>query len=428
MNYLQVTSAALRLQIEWAASLNGLLSLLSAFVGFGSQSLDAPFECNFDNDQSVPPSIIALWLRILTPSMVLCSLIVVFTALWYLSLFYGWKPLEFTKKRDKRSSRESWLTCVIVITIVTVYFSYIDITRDFLRTVNCVRVDEDRSNSTEIYQEYAIATGDRIWAEDTAMVCFKGDHRGTGIAGIFGLIFAFIVVIFIIVWLPLNHRHRKDPHFIARYWFIYQAYKRDWYTSWWEAAILIRKAMIATIVVFSFHLGPNLQAVLCVGVLILAYSFQNIFRPFKIEEEHEYVPDYFGVFFKWIKFPKLGEKWIKWNNSVSLNGLESASLISSIVVFFIGLTVSDSYSSSVGKSVLTAIGFLLNGVYLCYMFFRLYAGVHVMLDWRLELADSAFMATEPNGSGIVHLVIKAYRLALAFRKKTIQTNEGNSCD
>eukprot|EP00210_Caulerpa_lentillifera_P002964 g2830.t1 len=419
VNYLQVTSAALRLQIEWSASLNGLLSVFSALVGFGSESLDLPFECNFNNEEKTPRSIIALWLRIFTPSMVLCTLIIIFTGLWYLSRFYGWKPLQITKKTDRGSIKQSWLTSVIIITIVTVYFSYIDITREFLRTVNCIQVDEDTNQSSENpYEKYAVETGYRIWAEDTTMVCFKGDHRGTGIAGIFGLVFALITVVFIIVWLPLNHHNRKDPHFIARYWFIYQAYKRDWFASWWEAAILIRKALIATVVVFSVHLGPNLQAVLCVGILIIAYGLQIVFRPFKLEEEHEYVPDYFGVFFKWIHVPKLSQKWIHWNNSVSLNGLESASLVCSIVVFFIGVIINDSSSSIVITSLLTGVGVLLNGMYLCYMFFRLYSGIHIMLDWRLELADSGYMATHPNGSGLINLFKKAYRLAHAHWKQS----------
>lgn len=46
---------------------------------------------------------------------------------------------------------------------------------------------------------------------------------------------------------------------------------------------MLRKAILAVVVVFAYPLGGKLQAVLCVFVLILALFFQMLCRPFRRE-------------------------------------------------------------------------------------------------------------------------------------------------
>lgn len=53
----------------------------------------------------------------------------------------------------------------------------------------------------------------------------------------------------------------------------------------------------------------------------------------------------------------------------------------------------------------------LNGSFLSYMIYRLYAGFHVLLDYKLEVVDTAFVATYPNSPGLLSAFTKCLRVA-----------------
>lgn len=53
------------------------------------------------------------------------------------------------------------------------------------------------------------------------------------------------------------------------------------------------------------------------------------------------------------------------------------------------------------------------GSFLTYMIYRLYAGFHVLLDYKLEVEDTAFVATYPNSPGLLSAFTKCIRIAKA---------------
>eukprot|EP00210_Caulerpa_lentillifera_P004303 g4106.t1 len=430
LNHMQITAAALRIRVEWDSATNGLLSTEATLSGITSDVFNAPFECHVHGIDVSHPSISSFWFRILTPMMVLCILILVFSIIW---LLINKGHLIISEGTDKKSSVvTSWRTGVIIIVIVAAYFTFIDIVRELLKTVNCVNVDGSYSeNSGNPYSKYAIETDGTVWVEDTNLKCFRGVHMVTSIAGIIGLVASFMLIVFIIVWLPLNKKHRKDPDFIARYWFLYQGYKMEWYTYGWESAILTRKALIAAVIVFAVHLGPSLQATLCVGILLLALMIQTFFRPFTQEEGVVNVPDYFGQIFEYIKLPSLANKWVNFSNSVDLNGLESASLFFSLTVFLFAVILNDSHTSDYGKMILGAIILSMNSFYLLFMMYQLYAGIHLIMDFRLELFDPSYLAFNSNGPGLRNFYKKAcYIIRLLYTNftKTPQDVAGTKTD
>lgn len=367
--------------------------------------MNAALECQLYEKPVAHPSIVALWIRVLTPFAVIVTYALGITAVW---LFFRFFHHRRPGSRHSTSVLGSWTTAVIVVSIVAVYFSFIDVVRELLKTINCIQLDDQgASTSSHVYDKYAVEQDGAVWAEDTDLQCFKGVHRLSAIGGIFGLTFELIATVLIIVWLPLNSHKRTSPNFIARYWFLYQGYRRKWYTYGWEAVILTRKAFLDAIIVFAVHLGPNLQAALCVGILLCALMIQTSFRPFIVDQETRIVPEYFGDFFKFIRLPSLGPKWVKLNDSVSLNGLESGSLFASLTVFFYAVVRNDSQSSQYGKTSLGAVTFLVNVLYLLFMLCRLYAGVHSIMDFKLELDDPSYMAVNPNGPGFVRFCKKA---------------------
>eukprot|EP00210_Caulerpa_lentillifera_P003083 g2945.t1 len=413
LNYLQVTSIALRLQVGWKSAMTGLLSTEATLSGITSDVFNSPFECHFDGSGS-HSSIAALWLRIFTPTFVLCALILFFSIIWLFMRYKFWTGNHPASHSD--SEVRFWKTGVIVITIVAIYFSFIDVVRELLRSVNCVKVDEI-VDSNLLYKDYSIATNGKAWVEDTSLTCFEGKHTGTGISGIVGLFIAFSIIVSLVLWLPFNRKNMEDEEFIARYWFLYQSYKKEWYAFGWEAVILTRKALMAAVIVFAVHLGRNLQATLCVSILLIALMIQSIFRPFKVNEDAIAVPEYFGGFFDFINLPGLKQKWKDFNKAMNLNDLESASLFASITVFVSALVLNDSHSSRFGEIVVTTTTFLINVLYLIFMLYRLYTGLHRVLDLKLQCMDEDYMDRNSNSPGVAMLFRKGYQIVSFYYKE-----------
>ena len=403
---------------------------IAAFVGVTSEALSVPFECNFQGSTiSWPASILAIWMRLLTPCVVLTGLILIYVLFWIIRHFTDSPNAESTG----RLRANDLITGVIVIIIVTVHFSYIDNVREMLRIVNCVHVEaDDASLRTHPYGQYAIDKDCTVWAEDTNLVCFHGKHKVTGIADIIGLILALMLIIFTIFWMPANKKQSTSTQFVARYWFIYQAYKSNWYTVPWEAVILLRKTLISAVIVFSFQLGPSLQVALCVGILIVANSLQVVFQPFKVPENHVHVPDYAGHFLEAMNMPKLAVSFIRWSSSLSLNALEFASLLCSFFVFYTAGILTDTVDSEIVVQLTAGVAVGANVLFMLYVLYRLYWGLHVLLDLRLEIENPTFVATHANDPGCFHLMRKLYRVFRVVIKKHIQgrdrTTEGELSD
>ena len=383
----------------------------AAFVGVTSEALSIPFECNFQGSTTHwPPSILAIWMRLLTPCLALTGLILIYVLFWIIRHLTRTTELESTS--NLRAS--DLITGVIIIIIVAVHFSYIDNVREMLRIVNCIQVDaDDASLTSHPYGQYAIEEGRTVWAEDTDLICFQGKHQVTGIAGIIGLVLALMLIIFAVFWLPANKKKSTSTQFVARYWFIYQAYKNKWYTIPWEAVILLRKALISAVIVFSFQLGPSLQAALCVGILIAAHILQVVCQPFKVPENHVHVPEYAGHFLKAMHMPNVAARFVRWNNSLSLNALEFASLLCSFFIFYTAVILTDNDVSEIVVQLISIAAVGANILFLLYVLYRLYWGLHILLDLRLEMDNPTFVATHENDPGCFYLMRKLYRVCRA---------------
>jgi len=422
VNYLQVTSVALSINLNWMGAIQGLLSVEMAVVGVTSGSHFVPLDCTFndrDNDTGTPNAIKVLWLRAVFPLILLSFFII--SCRIYLQAKRLRMAASNAGRQNASSGAQHFITfksyCV-VIAIVVVFFSYINVTSEFMRTVNCITVDEDSTG--HLYDIYAIETGKRVWAEDTSLYCFSGDHTVTGVFGILGLIFfSLAVILFILTWLPLNAQRLGDPAFIAEYGFMYQGYKEEWYVTFWEAVITVRKALISAAVVFAFPLGPNLQGVCALGVLILAIGVHFIFMPFKSFRGHPNVPRYAGIMLRAFKLTSMAEKWVRLNNKISLNALETGSLMMSIIVFYAGILFNDDNASSAGKVTMAVFTFAINMAFVGYMLYRLYYGAHVTINQYCDHLKRVHMEEDiiPDGVGPLSLLRRAlavYRYRSVF--------------
>ena len=392
---------------------NDHLRCTASLVGSLTATVATPYECGFQN-HSTPASVVALWMKLTTPFIVVFALLIFFVIVWSCMKIRG--VFKQVPCASKQSYGESLLTYTIVIFVVSLHLIYIDVVRELLRTVNCVDMSKafEGIEPEHPYIEYATENvKEYVWGEDTQLTCFHHSHLPLGITGIAGLIMAFLVVIAIILWLPLNKKHKRTTKFISRYWFLFQGYRSQWYTVAWESTVLVRKSAIAAVVVFSVHMTPSLQASVCAGVMTISLAMQAFFVPFKIPENHQNVPDYASGLFVWLRMQRLGAGWLRFNNAVHLNVLETASLSASASVFYTAIVLNDTTSSSLGRWLVTIFSFAFNVIFLVYLMYRLYCGVHVVLDFKLRLADPDLLDTLQNSLSIYSMFVKARAV---FRK------------
>ncbi len=386
-----------------------IVSVCAAFLsGLSTSATSDDVECSFQESE-IPASIAATWTQLSIPWIVLAALLLTCTV--------GCLALKI-KSGFANSAQSSthvsvvrFTTYIVAISIVSTHFFFLDAVRELLRTVNCIRVEELDLDGHPYAQYSTEAVKRLVWTVDTGVTCFRGAHLPLGVAGFAGLAIAFLFVLLIVVWVPMNRRHADDPEFIARYWFVYQAYGEEWYRRSWESVILTRKALIAAVVSFSVHLSLGLQANMCTGVLTIAAILQALFLPFKTPETGQNVPDYAGGLLRSMYLPKLGKAWVTFNNAVNLNLLEIMSLASSISVFYSATVSVDLTSSEPGSTAMFSFAFALNTLFLVYLLYRMYAGVHVLLDLKLELKNPAFLSVNENGMGPFSLLAKVRALA-----------------
>lgn len=194
--------------------------------------------------------------------------------------------------------------------------------------------------------------------------------------GVFGVLFlllfslGFIVFIFVLLLRNKQRALKQDVQFLARYGFLYRAYKTDSFTIYWEAIVTLRKALIGAVVVYAYPLGPNLQAVLALGVLIVALLLHLVAQPYKeirtkicggiLGTIHEEGPD--------------------------LNQLETLSLLMSLLTFYSGVVFNDKNTSDSGKLVMTVVISFLHITFVLYMvIFRVWGGLHVAVHEKIKV-------------------------------------------
>lgn len=137
--------------------------------------------------------------------------------------------------------------------------------------------------------------------------------------------------------------------------FMYRAYKPNF--VYWESIIMIRKALLAVIVVFAYPLGANLQAVLSTMVLSLAAYFQALCRPFRKEFEF-------------------------------LNEMESVSLLVSLLTFVSSLFFDNKRVSDGVRVLLTVLIFTSN------------VGLFLFFFVRFCIFESTFLKTFLDHEGV----------------------------
>lgn len=294
-------------------------------------------------------------------------------------------------QRDPSYIDELYTHC-IVMTIIVLLFSYNNLTKELMHTVNCLTLSKTSSDLNPS-SKFALIPSGALWVEDTNMTCFKGHHIWISTVGLLGLLvysFGFIVFIFYIL---VFVGKVDNLQFRAKYGLLYEAYKPN--AICWEIVILSRKAIIDSIVVFAYVLGPNLQAVLASGALVLALAAQTLFKPFK-------------------EFPDLdsamGLHILHWTFPVDLNILETISLFLSFLTFYSGAVFNDDNTSEAGRMILMVIVVLFNTVFSVYLLvFQIGRGIKDAVDAKADSLSFDSSGSSNKFSRFVRKVVHIIR-------------------
>ena len=260
-------------------------------------------------------------------------------------------------------------------------------TKNLLRFFACTRVSDDREDTD--WSRY-------VWEEDTEVECYEGKH-----ALLVGLLvvplllavsFGYPAGVFVIL------RRRKDclndEDFVQTYGFLYKAYDRHY----WEVIIMLRKAAVATVAVFSYRLGWNLQGLLCVLVIGVALSVHLVLQPFTQE-----IPQ--------------------------LNHLETCSLSCTVIVFVVGLMMNDDAVKFGGRVLLSVLALLFLCLTLFVIMTQLMFAAEEFIDMKLIEVEAMTVqeVIDSRLSRKIEVLMQYYgRIALEAAKKAL-TRKRSCC-
>ncbi|GMH45564.1 hypothetical protein BSKO_13521 [Bryopsis sp. KO-2023] len=257
INFLQITSIALVINVEWREEVRRALQIGDIASGFSANGGILSFDCPLEED-SVPVSIRRTILAVLLPLGMM-----VFPCFFLLRGY-------FNRTRARFFYRQAFVSVLVVA-----YVFYTGMTKRALRILHGVSVDSFESDTT-------FAHG-RFWADDTKIRYFEGDHAY--LATLLGLpvllfySFGFPGYLFYVLW--GNKEKLNDESFARSYGFLYRAYHIKY--VYWEIVIMARKALLVGVVVFIYELGGNLQSVFAVMVLMAALVLHLISQPYREE-------------------------------------------------------------------------------------------------------------------------------------------------
>ncbi|GMH45566.1 hypothetical protein BSKO_13523 [Bryopsis sp. KO-2023] len=260
INFLQITSIALVINVEWREEVQRVLQIEDLASGFSTSESILSFDCPLV-ESSVPVSIRRTILAMLLP----------FTMI-VLPAFFAFKGC-FDKSRSQLFYRQAFVSVLVVA-----YVFYTGMTRRALRILHGVSLDECGAKDSSVL----FAQG-RFWADDTKIRYFEGDHAY--LATLLGLpvllfySFGFPGYLFYVLW--GNKGKLNDESFAKSYGFLYRAYHNNY--VYWEIVVMARKVLLVAVVVFAFELGGNLQSVLAVAVLLAALILHLHSQPYREE-------------------------------------------------------------------------------------------------------------------------------------------------
>jgi len=160
----------------------------------------------------------------------------------------------------------------------------------------------------------------QLCCKDPAVQAFT---LGVGIPAV--VLFALGIPLSAALLLKCSQHKLEKPRVKATLGFLYTGYRSE--TYYWEAIVMLRKALVAAIAVFLAPMGASVQTYASLMLIFVLAMFQMAFRPFKAEV---------------------------------LNRLELGSLVSAFATFECGLFLTDPNTSDALRLAATIAVFVVN--------------------------------------------------------------------
>ena len=274
----------------------------------------------------------------------------------------------------KRGEAWSYLLKKIVLTAIAVlYISYISLSKTLVSILDCVEVHDSVDFEIDSTSDY--------WATDTKIECYKGPHAllafmlGWPSLIVFSFGFPLITACLIVKKVDEDY---KSGWIYETCGFLYRSYKKSF--VFWESVIMLKKAILAVIVVFSYPLGVNLQHVLLVLLFTFALYLQMTCCPYRSEFD-------------------------------GLNKMESLSILVSAITFGSSMFFGDEHVSS-SVRVLITVGIASCNIAL-FLFFLISFVVFAANYLRIVL-DQEGVPCKPHGGA--HHVLWVYFYHYLFER------------
>ena len=332
-----------------------------------------PVDCNFsdrDDDDGIPNSINAL----------LCQ-----TAFPLLTIGVYMFLIRINRCIRGETVRSKYTVPVLPslrLIFLVVYLSYcIDIFSNLLKIMNCFSVDP--VDDDHLYAKYEILNSTRLWAEDTSVTCWEGSHLWAAIPAALGLAVCVGVICFTVVILYQGKRENKlpDSRFLREYGFLYLGFRTDGLPLYWESVITIRRMLVAAVGVYARSRETTNAQIGFASMVIYTYIVLHmIVQPYDEQDSRSTFPSYAGSSLRYFGAYNLSRQWVAFNRYLTLNSLEGASLFMSLSLFMTAMGINDRESVPNESNVLVVVCCVLKCIFLLFMIYRLWCGVHRSLD------------------------------------------------
>lgn len=272
VNYAQTVAIAAYLNVDWTASITTAFAVagiklclipfertlvLETIGGFATHAVVRSIYCLSDQETSLHGPLFSMIAGLVQP-MVVCVIIIL---------------LLSRRHRPWRSNTVLLLKKAALVASVVAYISYFNVAKLVTKVFPCVDLF--------LYESVDLSSEKAFWASDTTLECYDREHLVLVILGCFVLLF-FTITFPILTLLVLLYHRSKDT--LGTSWvfdtmgFMYKAFHKKY--VYWESFVLLRKALLSLILVFSYRLGPELQSQLAAFVLVFSLYLQTRCNPY----------------------------------------------------------------------------------------------------------------------------------------------------
>eukprot|EP00210_Caulerpa_lentillifera_P006657 g6360.t1 len=362
INFLQVTAIAATVNVRWTEEIEDMFEAEEYIGALTTMALSQPIDCILGTNSSTTRSI---W-------RTLCTLFVPFVDVLCFVLF--WNCRTFFKKKDFAYFLKRSILSIVAVT----YISYLGLTKLAVRNFYCINVYDSENHVLNSQTSY--------WAIDTSIPCYGRDHIGLVVIGVLVLVlvsFLFPLVSAIVITKNKIHTTEHQGWMFETMGFLYRAFKGN--LMCWESIVMLRKACLSIIVVFSYPLGGQSQGLLALIVLILSLSAHMNYLPYR-KEFHK------------------------------LNSYEFWSLLVSSFTFLLGQFFNDEKTSEFTKEFVAFLIISMNSIFVLFMVVVLLSSTTA--NFRMVLASEGIQLQDNARPWTVLKIYLLSRISRYYRAVT----------